>query len=320
MAPDPLEVLRRAGDAAPAGLDFPDVRRRADRLRRRRRATMATAVTLAPALALTAALLVPPETAALRPGAPVSAPADTPTPTPTPPPAPATTGDAEAGRAMPPPAPAVPAPATADPAPAAPDPGPGPGPGPTAPDPAGDPDPVPSAGADADGDAGALPTAGPHRLGAEAEVGAVTAPMVVVRPPGTIEASGGAFVHVPPGTGTAAGAARGAVEFVIPVPRSATYRVWGRVKAYGPGSDTLAVELDGWQRPWQLPVTRDRDGREQWWWLALDRTVTLTPGRHRLRVIAVDPGARVDRILLTTDLAEHPRAASGPPASPLAPP
>ncbi len=283
------ETLRRARVDAWAPLDLADVARRARAYRRRRRALAVCAVAV-PLLAVAATL-----TAVVPPGRELAiatqAPAE-------PPPPPGPSGPApllpHPPAVPPPPAPsAAPPPPTTPPAPAEQE---GPDAAPT-PSPEGAPAPPPT------------PAVAPHRLLLEAEDGVLTAPMEVVRDPGT----GAASVGVAESTGPSARDPNpGAVDLEVLLPAAGRYHLWARVSGSHTGSNSFFVSVDGGpELAWHFPDVEGRLTTAGWEWVrvpAADGAPAhdLGAGLHRLRVHNREDGARLDRLLLTTDPGERP--------------
>ena len=113
------------------------------------------------------------------------------------------------------------------------------------------------------------------------------------------EASGGAFVGTP-----AEATTTGDVTWQLDVGSEGDYAVWARVRAAGdtpPRSDSFFVRMDdGTQVAWHMPSRRD------WSWGRVSSGVAhepvtfhLTPGTHRLCFATREPGAQVDRLIVT---------------------
>lgn len=299
--PDPGEVLRRAGARGVIGADMGDVRRRAERYRRRRRAGAAALVAVAPALVAVAVVssLVSDPTPALdgrRPDRAPAAPAPVPS-TPAPETVPPPEGPATPSR----PAPTGGAPHALEP----PSPTPRLSPAPpallppsTAPQPS-----------DAVQGAPTAPVVPPHRVQFEAEDALLAPPLRVVRDD---QAFGGAYVV---SQGAAGGDVPGVVEFAFDVPHRATYRIAAYMQGPSPSANSFSASVDGQPERYVI-APGDDDGR--WRWQAVTSAGTpgpalfdLAAGRHVLRVIDREPGARLDRVLVTTE-----PAPGGPSAGP----
>lgn len=112
-------------------------------------------------------------------------------------------------------------------------------------------------------------------------------------------ASGEGFVETP-----AAETGRGHVTWEFEVKQAGEYAIWARVRASAEEagkSDSFLVSIDGGaQVDWHMPTVRD------WTWgrvskgIRFDRvTYALDPGKHSLRFATREPGAQVDRIIVT---------------------
>jgi hypothetical protein len=114
----------------------------------------------------------------------------------------------------------------------------------------------------------------------------------------------------------------GRATYSFTVPRSGTYRVWGRVVAANTGSDSFWIRMDGgrWVR-WN-----DIRPGEQWHWDQVHNydegknpvQFDLAAGEHRLTVAYREKHAKLDRLLVTSSSTYRPRGtgrrpdASGP--------
>jgi hypothetical protein len=136
----------------------------------------------------------------------------------------------------------------------------------------------------------------------EAEAGSLTKPMSKYRSRG---ASGNLSVMVPrsrPGL-TSPDQKGGTAEYVIHVPVSGEYRVWGRVTATKPASNAFYISFDNGQfTQWQTALGAVRT----WIWdyvRELQRSEAsvfyLAAGRHVLTVKGAESGCRLDRLVLT---------------------
>jgi hypothetical protein len=147
---------------------------------------------------------------------------------------------------------------------------------------------------DADGATGSDRTlvqvfaAGSARLAYEAERVHLSAPMAVVRDP---EASGGAYVR-------AIRAGQGRVRCAVVVPAPGTFVVWARIRAGSDAAGPFAVSMDG-EPPRALEASEG--WAAQWRWVQVLGGLALEPGAHRLVFHPQEPGAALDRILVTDD-------------------
>ncbi len=110
------------------------------------------------------------------------------------------------------------------------------------------------------------------------------------------EASGGKFIEIPEGAGDPPDVAGEAVyEFEITQP--GRYRFWGRV--WWPNSCGNSFT---WILNDDNPFVFGRGGTYESWHWVRGMLVTLQPGRHTLRVLNREDGARLDQILITRNL------------------
>jgi hypothetical protein len=104
---------------------------------------------------------------------------------------------------------------------------------------------------------------------------------------------------------------RGAAVWTFEVAEAGEYTVWGRVRVAGdvaPRSDSFFVELDDNARiDWHIPARRD------WTWGKVGAGVPsrparwrLAPGSHTLRILTREPGAQLERIVITADAEANP--------------
>ena len=156
----------------------------------------------------------------------------------------------------------------------------------------------------------------------EAEAGDIEAPMQT----GTeATASGGSYVEVMPGT-AASGAmapATGKVTFTFDVPdgEAGTFRVWGRVIAPGESNDSFWVRIDGDATWYQWNELALPAARTAWEWDDVHNTemagvntpVTwdLVAGSHTLDIAYREPGAQLDKVVITNDTALTPMGPDG---------
>lgn len=123
-------------------------------------------------------------------------------------------------------------------------------------------------------------------------------------------ASGGAFVGAQDG----AGDREGSVTLAVDVPSAGSYVVWARVLAPDEGSNSFFVRIDdGEELTWHAPGPARSVTADGWTWAAVRGEDADTPqlylleaGRHELRFGAREDGAGLDRVVVTSDLAEVP--------------
>jgi hypothetical protein len=112
-------------------------------------------------------------------------------------------------------------------------------------------------------------------------------------------ASGGAYVHAPPGSGSSSGSFSTAdgVEFCVDVTTAATYRLAGNVYAADGGSNSFYVQVDGgtvWL--WDVDVNTTYENQEVHDRSPVPATVSLGVGSHTIGVYLREDGARLDTI------------------------
>ncbi|RCG25940.1 carbohydrate-binding protein [Sphaerisporangium album] len=153
-----------------------------------------------------------------------------------------------------------------------------------------------------------LPSGPAVTVATEAEGGTVTAPM---QRASDGAASGGSYVTVAPGNNSQASApSSGYATVTVNVPSAGTYKIMGRVVAPADTDDSFWVRVDGgaWVN-WN-----DIAPGASWHWAditndaASDTLVTydLAAGDHTLTFAYREDGARLDRVLVTTDLSLAP--------------
>ena len=146
-----------------------------------------------------------------------------------------------------------------------------------------------------DGDEHAQPGPGEVRLWLEAEAPSqLTAPMVVAS---DSRATGGKYLWTPNShTGD------GMATYHFTVPTTGTYALWGRVIAANGEDNSFFVKLDNaTERTWQTPPS----GPATWVWSEVQH-VALTAGTHTLRIRKRENGTKLDKLLITNDLAFVP--------------
>jgi hypothetical protein len=141
----------------------------------------------------------------------------------------------------------------------------------------------------------------------ELEAGRLTSPMVITSSSG---ASAGGYV-------TSATVDQGSAVVTVNVPKSGEYAIWCRVLGRDGNRDSMFVSVDGgaediydmteglWSSAWQwTPVNGRAGGRRP---LALNpRVFTLSAGAHTITFRGREPGAGLDRIIVTSDPAFVP--------------
>jgi hypothetical protein len=146
------------------------------------------------------------------------------------------------------------------------------------------------------------------RIVLEAEAATLRSPVVQQNDSG---ASGGKFI-----TNTAANG--GYARFTVNIPKAGTYVVWGRVQAATDSNDSFYVTADNgtrdiydmaegkWSSAWQWTVVNGR-GATGGPAAISPRKFTLTAGSHTFRFDGRELNSRLDKILITDDLAYIPQ-------------
>jgi hypothetical protein len=152
------------------------------------------------------------------------------------------------------------------------------------------------------------PQSGVVAFSPEAETLSLSAPMTTGSDAG---ASGGGFIQVTAGNNSAAAApATGHATFSFTLVDSGTFKVWGRVMTPVDTDDSFWVRMDSgaWINWNNISLGA------AWHWddvhnAASGNSVTtwfLAPGTHTLTVAYREDGAKLDRLLITNDLAAVP--------------
>jgi Zn-dependent metalloprotease len=151
---------------------------------------------------------------------------------------------------------------------------------------------------------------------AEAENGTLTAPMQIAN---DTTASGGRYIQVAPGNNSnTAPAATGRARYPFTAPLAGNYKVWGRVIAPTTADDSFYVRIDtgAWMTWNGIPLGAS------WHWDDVHNGGTastpatlfnLTAGNHTLELAYREDGTKLDRVLVTSDLAFTPTGAGAPP-------
>ena len=153
----------------------------------------------------------------------------------------------------------------------------------------------------------------PVELWLEAEDGDLQWPMEIADDE---NASAGAFIWVPEGTGSYSSISEsaGLAEYMFDLPEGGEYVIWGRLVSNDNASDSFFVSVDGQD---EMVWHTQPGGEDQWTWDAVsirdaenpDYTsdkvrFQLSKGRHTLRIFQREDGTRLDKLLITnqTDL------------------
>lgn len=107
----------------------------------------------------------------------------------------------------------------------------------------------------------------------------------------------------------------GSVSVNLTIPATATYRIWTRMKAADTTNNTFALEVDS-GNCYKVGGAGVPSGA--WTWVdyqngssASKTEMSLTQGAHSLKLIGVQPGVQVDRIIAVSDLACVPTGMTG---------
>ena len=160
------------------------------------------------------------------------------------------------------------------------------------------------------------PPAGTVNMYLEAENGTLAAPLQLSAIAG---ASNGLAWQVTPGTSSnGAVPANGHATYPFTVTTAGNYKVWGRVNGPNTSDDSFWVRVDsGTWAQWN-----DLANGGTWSWNDTHDTPTggasilynLTAGNHTLELAYREDGAKIDRLLITNDLALNPNDAPERPA------
>lgn len=134
----------------------------------------------------------------------------------------------------------------------------------------------------------------------EAESGGLLAPLTIGNDPA---ASGGQFIWSATAKDTICGLTNttGWATYTVTV-TGGTYKLWGRALGPSTSSDSFCVQIDnGPVQTWNLTT-----GSVWTWKLMTADNLTFSAGQHTIRVRYREPGAKFDRMLLTSDLAFSP--------------
>ena len=143
---------------------------------------------------------------------------------------------------------------------------------------------------------------GQTRLWLEAESSQMTAPMRFATDP---DASLGAYIEVPAGSGNNVGSA----TLSVSVPSSGTYFLWLRVRAASTADDSYTISLNGKSLTWNAGTA------SSWTWkrvnvvsgfLLQPAAFYLSKGKTTLTIGAREDGVKVNRVLVTTDAFTNP--------------
>jgi Bacterial Ig domain len=140
----------------------------------------------------------------------------------------------------------------------------------------------------------------------EAESGTLVSPMATAA---DSAASGGLYITTPDlGDGIDATQPGGQATYSFTVPTTATYVIWGRVLSVNGNNDSFWVSMDA------QPFTRwNTQISSTWVWDQINNATvadpllfSLTAGAHTLVIKQREDGARLDRLLITSDRAFRP--------------
>ncbi|MDL1975736.1 MAG: endo-1,4-beta-xylanase [Deltaproteobacteria bacterium] len=136
----------------------------------------------------------------------------------------------------------------------------------------------------------------------QAESGNITSPLETVSDP---DASAGAYIWKRPGSGDSAATPDGTAEYTIDIPTTGDYVIWGRAIAPDGGSNSFFTSIDGGEHvAWHVQTG------SVW---TLDSVnghgplvFNLAAGTHTLKISGREDGTKLDRLLITNDMAFVP--------------
>ncbi|MDD3926152.1 MAG: discoidin domain-containing protein, partial [bacterium] len=131
----------------------------------------------------------------------------------------------------------------------------------------------------------------------EGENGALTSPMSTGSDAG---ASNGKYIASPQ-TSTRSNDGKGYASYTINVPASGSYKLWARTYWLGEADNSFYASMDGGAES----VLGNVGANNSWIWVS-GSTYTLGAGSHTIRIRSREDGARVDKLLLTSDTAYYP--------------
>ncbi len=112
------------------------------------------------------------------------------------------------------------------------------------------------------------------------------------------KASNGGFIYVPNELGY-----NGKATYNVNIKKAGDYLLWGRVIGPGPYDDSFFVEIDskglnlwdmGGQTSWNWQVVRNRGDKDA-------KVFSLSKGAHTISIRQREDGAKIDKLLLTSD-------------------
>jgi hypothetical protein len=143
----------------------------------------------------------------------------------------------------------------------------------------------------------------------EAESGTRTSPMTTGA---DATASGGTYIMVTAGNNSQTTMpTTGRSTFSLSIPTTGTYKLWARVLTPTTSDDSYWIKMDS-----AAGVTWDLPEYTAWTWTAWTSNFSLTAGTHSLVFAYREDGAKIDRLLVTDDLAFTPSGMGGSVATP----
>ncbi|MDL1984267.1 MAG: fibronectin type III domain-containing protein [Deltaproteobacteria bacterium] len=137
----------------------------------------------------------------------------------------------------------------------------------------------------------------------QAESENITSPLETVSDP---DASAGAYIWKPSRSGDTT-APDGVAEYTIDIPTTGDYVIWGRVIAPDGGCNSFFTSIDGGEHvAWHIPIG------SVWIWVSVNGNeqypliLNLAAGIHTLRISGREDGTKLDRLLITNDMAFVP--------------
>jgi hypothetical protein len=137
----------------------------------------------------------------------------------------------------------------------------------------------------------------------QAESENITSPLETVSDP---DASAGAYIWKPSRSGDTT-APDGVAEYTIDIPTTGDYVIWGRVIAPDGGCNSFFTSIDGGEDfAWGVQIG------SVWTWDSVNGNgqnpliLNLAAGTHTLRISGREDGTKLDRLLITNDMAFVP--------------
>ena len=147
--------------------------------------------------------------------------------------------------------------------------------------------------------------AGAAKICLEAEAGQVTEPMLLLK--GDKECSGTGGIEVPEGVnpkyeeGKPAPKLTGDSTITFKVAQAGNYTLWGRAWWMDGCGNSFLLSIDG-----GTPFKIGGPPYKRWIWVKAGQKVQLSPGKHVLKILNSEDGAKLDQLYFTTDPIDFP--------------